>query len=159
MKIFKMIFAISVLAVLSLSASAGTIAVKCHWVPSHPGPVGANAFICNHEGSAVAAKTIGTGSNAGNCNTYIYTSGYSYTGNTCDPTILKTVPDNYTPPPYCGPNSDELYGDVYVSEPPYGPATVFPTAQVNAFCGACGYNSYYIASSAYGAYFRVYCKH
>ncbi|PUA29731.1 MAG: hypothetical protein B0W54_03945 [Cellvibrio sp. 79] len=159
MKILKMIFAISIFAALSLNANAGTITVKCHWVPSHPGPVGANGFLCYDEGSAVASKRVGTGANTGNCSTYIYTTGYSYTGNTCDPTILKTVPDNYTPPPYCGPNSDELYGDVYVSEPPNGPATFFPTAEVNAYCGACGYNSYHIASYAYGAYFRVYCKH
>lgn len=164
MKILKKMGAVCVFAILaavSINANAANVPLSCNWQLTyiHGGAWGAYFnYVCYDNGVLAASKVVGVDAYAGQCSVSPQ-SGYSYSGYACDPTILKYVPDT-TLPQSCGPNAGKLYGDVYVNDNPHSTIDnrAFPTNEVNAFCGACGYNSNVLSSGAYWAWLRVSCK-
>jgi hypothetical protein len=161
LKKISAIFLFVVMAAVSFNANAATVPLSCNWQLTyiHGGAWGAYFnYVCYDNGVLAASKVIGVDAYAGQCTVHPQT-GYSYSGSACDPTILKTVPDT-EPPQACGPNAGQLYGDVYVNNNPHstGDNRAFPTAEVNAFCGACGYNTSVLGSGAWWAWLRVTCK-
>lgn len=168
MKLLRAIVSLSfffVAAAMSIGANAATVTVNCNWQHTHTtgGAMGPyQHYVCHDNNVAVARSTVYTVYTAYGdiytiCSSAALQAGYSVTDtNACFSTVLKTIPD--TPTQSCGPNAGKLYGDVFVSAYPQQTPQPFPEAQVNAFCGACGYTTQVLGSGAYAASLRVTCK-
>jgi len=168
MKLLRAIVSLSfffVAAAMSIGANAATVTVNCNWQLTYTangahGPH--NLYKCHDNNVEVARSTVYTVYTAYGdiytvCSSAALQAGYSVTDtNACFSTVLKTIPD--TPIQSCGPNAGKLYGDVFVSAYPQQTPQPFPEAQVNAFCGSCGYTTQVLGSGAYAASLRVTCK-
>lgn len=168
MKLIRAIVSLSfffVAAVVSINSNAATVTVNCSWQYTHTtgGAMGPyEHYVCNENNVLVAKSSRYTvytvyGDIYTMCYSTAVQTGYSVSdSNYCFPTVYKTIPD--VPTQSCGPNAGKLYGDVFVSAYPQQTPQPFPEAQVNAFCGSCGYNSQVLGSGAYAASLRVTCK-
>ncbi len=167
MKLLRAIVSLSFFffaAAMSSSSSAATVTVNCNWQLTSvtSGALGPyHNYVCHDNNVVVAQSYVYTVYTVHGvytvCGSSAVQSGYSVTdSNACFSTVLKTVPD--TPTQSCGPNAGKLYGDVFVSAYPQQTPQPFPEAQVNAFCGSCGYTTQVLGSGAYAASLRVTCK-
>lgn len=168
MKLLRAIVSLSfffVAAVMSIGANAATVTVNCNWQLVNT-TIGAHGpyynYVC-HDNNVVVATSYtyyvytAYGDVFTVCGSNAVQAGYSVTHPYgCFSTVLKEVVE--TPPQSCGPNAGKLYGDVFVSAYPQQTPQPFPEAQVNAFCGSCGYTTQVLGSGAYAASLRVTCK-
>ncbi len=168
MKLLRALVSLSfffVAAAMPINSNAATVTVNCNWQLTHV-TIGAHGpyhnYVCHDNGVVVAQSytyTVYTayGDIYTMCGSSAVQTGYSVADtNACFSTVLKTIPD--TPTQSCGPNAGKLYGDVFVSAYPQQTPQPFPEAQVNAFCGSCGYTTQVLGSGAYAASLRVTCK-
>ena len=158
MKSLRLVVGFLCLMGVSVAASAATAPVNCSWRTTSVATSGSGTVtteVCADTGVDVVSTQKGSGQGVLGtlCTTTVLKSGYSYTG-TCGSAGVAVYKESLSS---CGVNAGKSYGTVIVGmyQGTYYP---FPTASVNNFCGACGYNATSIGGG--GAYSQqsVSCK-
>lgn len=165
MKLLKVtsMLAFALVALFSFGAKADTVPVNCgSWtqIAVQEGIYGAAVTYACYDGSALAATRVQCYGAQYVCTCSVTPSaGYTYTGACTSPSIFKVTgvssssASSSSKPASCGVNAGKFYGNITV-----GKGMPFPQAQVNSFCGSCGYTATATGGTAMSQNLAVYCK-